>query len=110
MATKKQPATKRTTAKVSKSSKKGVKARLKSVPIYRERKPENHQVTGKYKFFYVLFACTTIFFAALSVWLCVFAIDTENKYESIDACVRAHTRCSVHVDNGAYTVEESTNE
>lgn len=110
MATRKQPATKRTTAKVSKSSKKTIKSRIKAAPLYREKHPENHRVTGKYKFFYVLFACTTIFFAALSVWLFWFSSEALNNYESIDACVRAHTRCNVRLDDGRYTVEEGGNE
>ena len=107
MATKKQPVTKKTAAKSSKSTKKGVSSRSKTVvrALYREKYPENHRITGKFKFFYVLFACTTIFFAALSVWLFCFASDTLNKYESIESCVRAHTKCNVRFDEGKYTAE-----
>ena len=110
MATKKQPAAKRTTAKSSKSSKKSLKSRVDVSALYREKYPENHKVTGKYKFFYILFACTTAFFAALSVWLFWFSSETLNNYESIDSCVRAHTRCNVRLDDGEYTVEEGGDE
>lgn len=110
MATKKQPATKkvasksRTTSARSSSAKKTKK--ISAEMLYKERKPENHQVSGKYKFFYITFACTTIFFAALSVWLFVFASEVQNKYESIESCTRAHTRCHVSYDEeGVMSVE-----
>ena len=106
MATKK-PAAKKTTAKVSKPTKKVATSRSKRVvsALYKEKYPENHRITGKFKFFYVLFACTTIFFAALSVWLFCIACDTQERYESIDACVRAHTSCNVRLDEDKYSVE-----
>jgi hypothetical protein len=107
MATKKQPAVKKSSARSSKSSKKGAKSRIRVDALYREKHPENHRMTGKYKFFYVLFVCTTIFFAALSVWLFVFASEMLNKYESIEACARSHTRCNVRIEDGGYTVEEA---
>jgi hypothetical protein len=107
MATKKLPAAKKSSARSSKSSKKGAKSRIRVDALYREKHPENHRMTGKYKCFYVLFVCTTIFFAALSVWLSVFASDMLNKYEYIEACARSHTRCNVRLEDGGYTVEEA---
>ena len=104
MATKNQPAkksaaTKTSSQKVKKTAKKITKA------LDTERHPDRHQATGKYKFFFVLFVCTTIFFAALSVWLFVFSTEVMNKYESVEACARAHTRCDVHVDANGVNVE-----
>ena len=108
MATKKQPATKKVTAKASTSKKKSASSRrITAAAIYKERHPERHQATGKYKFFYVLFVCTTIFFAATSVWLFVFATETLNKYESIESCVRAHTRCNISAEDGEIKAEEA---
>lgn len=110
MATKKQPVakkaakTKPTTSTRSSGAKKT--KRISASMLYKERNPENHHVSGKYKFFYITFACTTIFFAALSVWLFVFASETQNKYESIESCARAHTRCHVsYGEEGAMNVE-----
>lgn len=103
MATKK-PAAKKVTAKSSKSK---TARRISPEMLYRERHPENHRVSGKYKFFYITFACTTIFFAALSVWLFVFASEIMNKYESVEACTRAHTRCDVTVDENGINAKES---
>ncbi len=107
MATKKQPATKKSTVvKKSSGATKTTKRRVSAEMLYKERNPERHQATGKYKFFYIMFACTTLFFAALSVWLFVFASETQNKYEAVDACVRAHTSCNVRLEDNKYSVEE----
>ena len=115
MATKK-PATKKAsvakkTSSAAKSSS-AVKKNNSSIAskakiLYAEKNPEKHQATGKYKFFYILFACTTLFFAALAVELFVFASEVENKYESIESCTRAHTRCNVRLEDGKLNVEES---
>jgi hypothetical protein len=106
MATKKQPVAKKSsTAKKASTTTKSASRRISPKMLYTEKHPERHQATGKYKFFYILFACTTIFFAALSVELFVFASEIQNKYESIDACVRAHTRCSVRADENEIKVE-----
>ena len=103
MVTKKQPASKKTTA--AKTSKRKIDASI----IYKEANPEKHVICGKFKFFYVLFACTTLFFAALSVWLYFFSSDVLNKYQSIDACARAHTSCNVRIDGDNLNVEGSDN-
>lgn len=102
MATKKTAAKKTTAKKTSAAAaaKKAAKA------FYTEKHPENHQATGKYKFFYILFACTTLFFAALTVELFVFASEVENKYEEVDACIRAHTKCDVRLKDGEINVAE----
>ena len=106
MATKKPAAKKTTTAKkASAATKSTTSRRVSAKMLYTEKYPERHQATGKYKFFYILFACTTLFFAALSVELFVFASEVENKYESVDSCVRAHTRCNVRLDDNGIKVE-----
>lgn len=71
------------------------------VGVLTEREPDNHKVTGKYTFFYVLFACTTLIFAGVAVWLFIFSSNLLNKYESIEACARNHTTCEVrYVEDG----------
>lgn len=107
MATKKPAAKKTTTAKKASAATKstGTKRRISAKMLYAEKYPERHQATGKYKFFYILFACTTLFFAALSVELFVFASEVENKYESVDACVRAHTKCNVRLEENEIKAE-----
>lgn len=87
---------KTTTTKVTKvTAKKGGVASKIPAGIISERNPEDHKVSGKYTFFYVLFAITTIIFAAVSVWLFVFSSELLAKYESIQACARNHTTCEV---------------
>ena len=105
MATKKPAVKKTTTAKKSTTASKSSVRRISAKALYTEKNPERHQATGKYKFFYILFACTTLFFAALSVELFVFASEVENKYEEVDACVRAHTKCNVRIDDNELKVE-----
>lgn len=105
MATKKPAAKKTSTAKKASAATKSTSRRVSAKMLYAEKHPERHQATGKYKFFYILFACTTLFFAALSVELFVFASEVENKYEEVDACVRAHTRCNVRLDENAIKAE-----
>lgn len=108
MATKKPAAKKTTTAVKAKSAPKrsvGAVAKGTAKALVKEKYPERHQATGKYKFFYILFACTTLFFAALAVELFVFASEVENKYEEVDACVRAHTKCDVRLKDGVINAE-----
>lgn len=105
MATKKQPVKKTTTAKSSKKSAK--KIDFDPTIIYKERDPEQNKVSPKYSFFYFLFAGTTLLFAAISVWLFIFASELQFKYQSIEACTRSHTRCNVRVDaNNNFEVQE----
>ena len=105
-------ATKATTKKKATSAKKPVakntttKATKRTnlpVGVIYEKYPEEHQATGKYKFFYCLFALTTIIFAALAVWLFIFSSEVLSKYESIEACARTHgATCEIHItDDGA---------
>ena len=63
MATK--TAKKATTARKTTVAKKTAKGK----GIIYEKYPEEHQATGKYKFFYALFATTTLVFAILAVIL-----------------------------------------
>ena len=106
----KKPVAKKSVAKTSDATKKTA-SKKRSVNIkklYAERNPDKHQVTGKYKFFYIFFACTTLFFMAMTVWLFVYASEVQNKYESIEACARAHTRCHVtQTDEGLNAESES---
>ena len=82
---------KTTTTKVTSK----VSAKNLPVGVVRERKPERHKVTGKYTFFYVLFACTTLIFAGVATWLFIFSSELLGKYESIQTCARNHTKCEV---------------
>ena len=109
MATKKTATKKTTTARKAANSKATAKSTVRSsklpVGVVCERRPECHRVTGKYTFFYVLFACTTLLFAGLSVWLFNFSSELLAKYESIETCARNHTTCEVRYRE-ADTTEE----
>ncbi len=102
MATKK-PVVRKNTSKKKSSGKARIAQKAKV--LYKERNPERHVVTGKFVFFYVLFACTTLFFAILAVWLYVFSSEMLNKYESVDACMRAHTTCKIRNVDGVINAE-----
>ena len=101
MATK--TAKKKTTTKAAPAKKSAKKSSSLPVGLYKERNPEAHQATGKYKFFYILFAFTTILFACLSVYFFIFASEILNKYEEIEVCARNNRTCSITVDG---TTEE----
>lgn len=103
-------ATKTATKKTTKTARKAVRAKAPAVRVglYREKYPEKHQATGKYKFFYALFACTTLIFAAVAVWLFVFSSEILSKYESIQVCARNGETCEVSVEEQE-KVEETTN-
>jgi hypothetical protein len=117
-------ATKATTKKKTTSAKKPVAKKTTTVKattkkaqgkgLLYEKYPEEHQATGKYKFFYCMFALTTIIFAAVAVWLFIFSSEILSKYESIEACARAHgATCEIHVVDGDYEVapvEDTTDE
>lgn len=107
-----------TRAKSSTTAKRpAAKKTTKQLPIslHKERNPQDHQVSGKYTFFYVLFACTTLIFAALAVRFFMISSDLLNKYEAIEVCARAGT-CEVRVNSDSDEevvediVEESTEE
>jgi uncharacterized BrkB/YihY/UPF0761 family membrane protein len=66
--------------------------------IYTEKHPENHKISGKFTGLYVMFAITTVLFAALSVYLLIFSADMLSKYESIDANCR-EGNCQVVKNN-----------
>jgi len=84
-------------------AKKKVSAKNLPVGVVAERNPEEHKVSGKYTFFYVLFACTTLIFAGVATWLFIFSSELLSKYETIEACARNHTSCEIR-----YTGEEGT--
>jgi uncharacterized membrane protein len=68
----------KTTKKITK------KAPVKKVPhLYKERNPDCHKMTGKFVGLYVMFALTTIAFAAIAVWLFFFSSDILAKYEKV---------------------------
>lgn len=99
MATKTAAAKKKTTTTVKKAAAvKNTKKIDLPVGVFKEKCPEDHQATGKYKFFYALFACTTLIFAAVAVWLFIFSSELMSKYESIEACARsANSTCEVRI-------------
>ena len=88
-AKKKSTTTKKTVAK---------KPASKLPGLYKEKCPEAHVATGKYKFFFVLFGITTVLFAAVSVWLFVFSSEVLEKYQRIETCARNHQSCEVRVN------------
>ncbi len=98
MATKKAAATttKKTTAKKATTAKRGSSKKL-PLPLLRdEQRP-----SGKFAYLYVVFACTTLIFAATSVYLFYFASTILNKYEEIEACARTTgASCEVRVNGG----------
>ncbi|GEM_PF-1306700 len=116
MATKTAAKKKTTTRAKSTSTAKHSTAKksMKELPIslFDEKRPDEHQVSGKYTFFYVLFACTTVIFAAVAVRFCMLASDLMNKYESVEVCARNHN-CKVVrevEENAGEVVEENTEE
>ena len=89
----KKATTKKAAAKKPVAKKSTVKSK-KSLPV--------GVIYEKYKFFYCLFALTTIIFAGLAVWLFIFSSEILNKYESIEACARTHgATCEIHVSGDA---------
>ncbi|MBQ8157363.1 hypothetical protein IJ102_03180 [Candidatus Saccharibacteria bacterium] len=102
-------AKKTTTSRKTAAKKTTARKNASRMPMYltKEKYPNEHQVTGKYKFFYCLFALTTIIFAVLAVWLFVFSSEILNKYESIEACARTHgATCEVRINDDSVNVEE----
>lgn len=94
----KKPVAKKSVAKASSRPKTKTNRKISAKVLYTERHPEKHIVSGKFVFFYIFFACTTILFAVLTVWLFVFSSEVLNKYETI-------TNNSSHITN----CEEKTN-
>ena len=90
-----------TKKKTSTSAKKATSAAKKvNLPIglYKEACPENHIMTGKYKFFFVLFSVMMVLFAAISVWLWMFSSELLVKYQKIETCARNGETCEVRVN------------
>ena len=84
------------TAKKATTAKKTVaKKTAKGKGIIYEKYPDDHKATGKYKFFYMLFAATTLIFAILAAILLVTAVDLFNKYDSVESCARTHGSCTI---------------
>lgn len=67
------------------------------VGLYKEKCPQDHVATGKYKGLFIFLGVSMVLFAAVAVQLLLFSIDVENKYESIKACARNHTSCEIRV-------------
>ena len=97
MATKTTAKKKTTASKGGKTTTTKAKKVVKNLPVgvYAEKNPDSHKVTGKYTFFYVLFACTTLIFAGVATWLFIFPSELLGKYEAIETCARNHTSCEV---------------
>lgn len=97
MATKTTAKKKTTASKGGKPTVSKAKKVVKNLPVgvYAEKNPDSHKVSGKYTFFYVLFACTTLIFAGVATWLFIFSSELLGKYESIQTCARNHTKCEV---------------
>ena len=97
MATKTTAKKKTTASKGGKPTVSKAKRAVKNLPVgvYAEKNPDSHKVTGKYTFFYVLFACTTLIFAGVATWLFNFSSELLGKYESIQTCARNHTKCEI---------------
>ncbi len=104
MATKKAAATK---TKKKSTAKKGVRWATKlPVGVVHEKHPDAHNVSGKYAFFYLLFACTTLIFAGIAVWLFSFSSELMAKYEAVQTRANNQTTEETrYVENGE-TVEE----
>lgn len=98
MATNTTKGTKKTTTK---------KTTTKKIPhVYKEHAPDNHKITGKFVGLYVMFAITTLIFAALSVYLFIFSSQVLEKYEKIDAACR-NGNCEVIINtDGSETINE----
>ena len=74
-------------------------AKTKKIPhLYKERNPDNHKIAGKFVGLYVLFALTTVAFAAIAVYLFFFSAKMLEKYEAIDPACR-NGRCQVINNN-----------
>ncbi len=100
---------KTTTAKKATVAKKIAKGK----GIIYEKYPEDHKATGKYKFFYMLFAATTLVFAILAAILLVTSVDLFNKYDSIQSCARNHGGCTIKyfdADGNEVTKDKATQE
>ncbi len=89
MATKKTATKKKTTTKKAASG--------MSLGVYKESNPECHVITGKYKFFFALMSAAMVIFAAIMVWLFIFASEILEKYQRIETCARNHTSCEVRI-------------
>jgi|LSQX01.3.fsa_nt_gb nitrogen fixation/metabolism regulation signal transduction histidine kinase len=95
-----------TTSK-DKTPKKTNKKSSKRVPhLYRERDPERHSIKGKFVGLYVIFAMTTLVFAAVSVYLFFFASQILDKYESVDAACR-NGNCKIVVNDNLTDEDDS---
>ena len=77
---------KKTSAKPKTVSKAPVKkaTTARRIPhLYKERNPECHKISGKFAGLYVMFAITTLIFAAVAIYFFVFSVDIQNKYDDL---------------------------
>jgi hypothetical protein len=109
MATRKAATTKKTTASKASAAKTTAKrGSSKKLPLPLLR--DEQRPTGKFAYLYVVFACTTLIFAATTVWLFYFSANILNKYDEIEACARTTgASCEVHI-NGDESAEEPSTE
>ena len=89
----------KTTATKKKTTTKKKAPRDFSVSLYKEKNPECHVITGKYKFFYFLLSALVVLLMGVTGWLFVFSSEILVKYQSIETCARNHTSCEVRVRN-----------
>ena len=81
----------------------------KMIGLYKEPCPEAHIIKGKFVFLYILFACTMLIFAGLTVWLFFFSTALLERYEAIDVCARAGN-CEIIIEDENLINEEGVEE
>jgi len=95
-------------ATTSKTTKKTNKKSSGKIPhLYKEHDSEYHKISGKFVGLYILFAITTIIFAALSVYLFFFASKILTKYERIDAACREGNCQVIFNHDGSEIIDEN---
>lgn len=87
---------KKTTTKKSSARKASSKSDLLPIGVYKEKNPEKHIATGKYKVFFVIFGILMVAFAALAVQLFIFSSNLLNEYEKAVEC-QSSSVCNTHV-------------
>lgn len=54
---------------------------------------------------YIFFAVATVVFACISIYLFKSNVDLMNKYEAIEDCVRAGTKCDIKVEDSIDNID-----
>ena len=68
--------------KPTKAKAKEAKVAKRSPHLYKERRPDHHDITGKYIFLYMFFAICTLIFALTTIYLYSAAHDIVRRYDS----------------------------